>query len=464
VSQNKVKLTLKLVRISGRMPFIPALNIRSNLQGAKILLDGVDTGRVTNARFVRWKAGTYSVEKEGYKFSPETSVEEIAPHIEKTIDFIGTAQVNAPKLPTPYITISNNDPITPSSTHSIIGLSVEGIAIYYTTDGSEPTEASALYTTPFTLPAGTYTIKARAYAPGYSPSDAATSAEFTVQQILPTESGILHNGYIYHIFEADGELEVLSDVDVELLIVAGGGSGASHATLAYGMGGGGAGGCILDTITLHPGVHSIQIGLGGLRGGTSGNPGLPSVFKDSGNNVIASVSGGGRGGYTTTVGGDGGSGGGSGHGVLVTGGAGIEDQGHNGGKGYGSSGNRQGGGGGGKGNDDETDPAVGNGVGVDGVSLVAGNGGSGINMNTRWDLTDGVVGNIVIGALGWFAGGGGGASANATNGLGHSGGSNGTRGSNSADGLDGTGSGSGGATVGLAGNGASGIVIVRYAI
>ena len=104
MSQNKVKLILKLVRISDRMPFIPALNIRSNLQGAKILLDGVDTGRVTNARFVRWKAGTYSVEKEGYNFSPETSVEEIAPDIEKTIDFIGTVQELVTQPVTPTIT------------------------------------------------------------------------------------------------------------------------------------------------------------------------------------------------------------------------------------------------------------------------------------------------------------------------------------------------------------------------
>jgi hypothetical protein len=197
-------------------------------------------------------SGTYTLKARAY--APGYSPSEVAS---------AAYELLPAKLLAPAINISKDNPITPSSTHYITIRLIAGIAVYFTTDGSEPTEDSTLYTVPFALPAGTYTIKARAYAPGYSPSDIAVSEEFTVQQSLPTEGGILHNGYIYHIFEADGELEVLADVDVEYLIVGGGGGNGGTYTTYWGTGAGGAGGVIEGTQTLTAGIYPITVGIGG---------------------------------------------------------------------------------------------------------------------------------------------------------------------------------------------------------
>jgi hypothetical protein len=366
VSQNKVKLTLKLVRISGRMPFIPALNIRSNLQGAKILLDGVDTGRVTNARFVRWKAGTYSVEKEGYNFSPETSVEEIAPHIEKTIDFIGTAQ------------------------------------------------------------------------------------------ILPTEGGILHNGYIYHIFEADGELEVLADVEVDVLMVGGGGGGTmSESVYSTSGGAGGAGGLIYMTKVLTAGIYDIIIGVGGLGSASrhySGSKGGNTEVLDSLGVGITPNHGehpayGGGGGIKyagSATDGNGGSGGGISGRITNNVGYGGNALQNNIPEGIGF---------GNKGADrlSKFNPGGGGGGAGAAVPDKTREGGIGIDMATNYGFP------TTVGANGVFAEGGyGGVWPNPT--FGHGGGSD------TIDGLDGSGGGGGGNCDNPGGKGGDGIVIVRYAI
>lgn len=59
-----------------------------------------------------------------------------------------------------------------------IASATEGAAIHYTTDGTEPTEASALYTAPVTLNATT-TVKAKAYKTDWFASETAT-AVYTV--------------------------------------------------------------------------------------------------------------------------------------------------------------------------------------------------------------------------------------------------------------------------------------------
>ena len=56
-----------------------------------------------------------------------------------------------------------------------------GASIYYTTDGSSPTESSSLYTGTMTLTSGT-TINAKAFKSGYNPS-AVAAASFTNSQI-----------------------------------------------------------------------------------------------------------------------------------------------------------------------------------------------------------------------------------------------------------------------------------------
>lgn len=86
---SQVKLKLTLLRLDDRIQRVPPLNIRCNVMGAKILLNGEDTGKVTNARFLRWREGVYSLEKSGYEFVPESITESEMPQQEKTIDFCG---------------------------------------------------------------------------------------------------------------------------------------------------------------------------------------------------------------------------------------------------------------------------------------------------------------------------------------------------------------------------------------
>lgn len=69
----------------------------------------------------------------------------------------------------PTISLSTDVPITSASLYAIT-CDDAAAAIHYTVDGSDPTQDSPLYTAPFTLSAGTYTIKARAYLDGYQPS------------------------------------------------------------------------------------------------------------------------------------------------------------------------------------------------------------------------------------------------------------------------------------------------------
>ena len=95
---SQVKLKLTLLRLDDRTQRVPPLNIRCNIQGAKILLNGEDTGKTTNTRLIKWTAGTYSVEKPGYVFIPASITETDLPPSERTIDFIGIAQVKTPVI------------------------------------------------------------------------------------------------------------------------------------------------------------------------------------------------------------------------------------------------------------------------------------------------------------------------------------------------------------------------------
>ena len=55
-----------------------------------------------------------------------------------------------------------------------------GANIYYTLDGSNPTQSSTLYTAPIPITEAV-TIKAKAYAEGHTASDTLTAA-FTIQE------------------------------------------------------------------------------------------------------------------------------------------------------------------------------------------------------------------------------------------------------------------------------------------
>jgi hypothetical protein len=81
--------------------------------------------------------------------------------------------ISPAKVPTPVISAASGTYAGPTDV-SITVPNRTGAAIYYTTDGSTPTQSSTQYTGQFTVSA-TSTIKARAFFPGYTDSDIATS-------------------------------------------------------------------------------------------------------------------------------------------------------------------------------------------------------------------------------------------------------------------------------------------------
>ena len=207
---------------------------------------------------------------------------------------------------------------------------------------------------------------------------------------------------------------------IEYLVIAGGGSGATGESSLRGGGGGGAGGYRSsfasetsggNSATESPlsltGPFTLTIGAGGA--GTvsygSGTPGSDSVF------ASITSSGGGQGGPAGVSGGNGGSGGGSGDTQISLTGSGTTGQGFRGG--YGENSGSYGGGGGGGGGAGS--------VGSNGASSVGGSGGSG--------LPSSITGSSIVRSPGGkggnrSAGAGSAASANTGGGGGGGGGAN----------------------------------------
>ena len=246
---------------------------------------------------------------------------------------------------------------------------------------------------------------------------------------------------------------------VTYLVVGGGGGGAS--------GGGGGGGVItnhgVSTLAMTPNaVMSVVVGAGGLNGGGGGDGAGVVSSTSGGNSTFGTITatGGGYGGTITRNPADGGSGGGGGWDVpsqRIS--LGVAGQGNSGGRSnrtsYGASG-----GGGGAG-----------GVGANAPEIHRG-GAGGIGVST-----------LITGTSTWFGGGGGGGlnnNCNCTYANGGGLGGSGVGGNGSSQGYDwnhptgiffdgtaglaNTGGGGGGTDpeANLAGNGGSGIVIVRY--
>jgi hypothetical protein len=236
----------------------------------------------------------------------------------------------------------------------------------------------------------------------------------------------------------------------DILVVGGGGGGGS----GHG-GGGGAGALIYKTnYNLSVGSYSISIGSGGRGGSAEPNQGDGVNGTDTtiifNSNAIFRAKGGGKGIYVNT-GGTGGSGGGAGGaggggGSIVTNNIPQDSDvfGFAGGSSTGGYINTGGGGGAG-------------GVGGNGSGNNAGNGGVGKNIS-------------ITGTSLFYAGGGGGSGSGSASvpGTGGSsvGGTGGFNGNNGSNGTENTGSGGGGSgygvKIGSAGNGGSGIVIIRY--
>jgi hypothetical protein len=268
--------------------------------------------------------------------------------------------------------------------------------------------------------------------------------------------------YTYHTFGASGTFTPTQPLSCDYLVVAGGGGSSSFAS-GGGTGGGGAGG-LRSTVTATGGggtlennlslasgtSYTITVGAGGTYvNGSNGNAGSNSTFS------TITATGGGYGAYSGN-GGNGGSGGG-GYGYpasTYTGGTGTTNQGYAGGNGStdGATWTASAGGGGAGGAGTTTTSNGFGGAGGVGVSIPIFANVTGTGIDTYY-AGGGGGGTTKPGALAGLGGIGGG-------GLG---GRQGQVGSNAIANTGGGGGGAGGAGATVAGNGGSGIVIIRYA-
>lgn len=268
--------------------------------------------------------------------------------------------------------------------------------------------------------------------------------------------------YRIHTFTSSGTFTVnKGSSEIEYLVIAGGGGGGTQSAGGGGAGGyrssvigemSGGGSLAESRLTLTSGAYAVTVGAGG-----AGTPAGTSATRPSGSNganssfgAIVSIGGGGGSSYRPNGSGYAGSSGGSGGGGGIwygLGGSGTSGQGYAGGQG-------------GTDNQDASDNAGGGGgAGQIGQSYGNGpaNGGNG-------------VASSITGTSIYRAGGGGGAQ-HATNHLAGVGGlgGGGDGGNTNLDGGNATantGSGGGGGSEwsNVGGNGASGIVIIRYVI
>ena len=278
-----------------------------------------------------------------------------------------------------------------------------------------------------------------------------TATGGTVTTTTPVESTV-------HSFQSSGTFTVTGAGDVDMLVVAGGGSGGMLVgTQTFRGAGGGAGGVI--HIPQYPVVaasYTVTIGSGGdSAGGTARNAGVNTSF--SGNSRTLTGNGGGYGAQydNTNNTGSGGSGGGSWY-IGYAGGASTQSDNTSDGvttyndTGYGNNGGTSG--------NSQPYSSGGGGAGAAGGdydSGLAGVGGKGLDLSST---------HILHGEDGWFGGGGGSGSYVTDEGyvepFGGKGG--GGLGSNDvhdikANGINGTGGGGG-----SGGSGGSGVVIIRY--
>jgi len=277
----------------------------------------------------------------------------------------------------------------------------------------------------------------------------------TTPAISPYATGgdtIMTDGtYWYHTFVSSGTFTPQKSLSCDYLVVAGGGAGGANKGAGGGAGGlrstvtaTGGGGSLESALSLGASAYTVTVGAGGARNtSSSGNNGSNSVFS-----TITST-GGGAGGSNlgTSNGATGGSGGGGGGGATSTGGTGTANQGFAGGNGVTGTYDSGGGGGGASA------------VGQPGLNTLAGGGGDGGN---------GVATSISGSSVTYGGGGGGGDSFGTGFGLGGTGGG-GNGGAPNVAGTSGTantggGGGGSGDNSATAGNGGSGLVIVRYAV
>lgn len=124
------------------------------------------------------------------------------------------------------------NPVPGTYTDSVsvsISCPTSGASVYYTTDGSDPTDMNALYSSPVLL-TSTTTLKAKAYKDGLIPSTVLTGT-YTIEQVQPvtldTPATIIQLFQGWNLFSFDVQpsdlqvSEILSDIISEVDIVVG---------------------------------------------------------------------------------------------------------------------------------------------------------------------------------------------------------------------------------------------------
>lgn len=120
-------------------------------------------GDITLIHVHKAKRNAYMFLPYANEMEPTDNITRLIPNAVKTLLGTKTEVVNASK---PAITLTYRDQYTIVS----LGGSTAGSVFYYTTDGSEPTIESTLYTGPFEIHDANVTVKAIADAEGYNPS------------------------------------------------------------------------------------------------------------------------------------------------------------------------------------------------------------------------------------------------------------------------------------------------------
>jgi hypothetical protein len=276
-----------------------------------------------------------------------------------------------------------------------------------------------------------------------------------------------------HTFLASGTFQVEDAMNVDYLVVAGGGGSGQTSGYTGGAGGGGGGGFRTAAgLSVSAGTFAITVGVGGTDNLGTGSSGGHIIGVDGGDSIFSSITstGGGGGGVGNTglqVGRNGGSGGGAAGGGSDGNGNTPSTSPSQGTAGGTSSGQSGGGGGGG---------ATGAGGAGSGQQGGAGGGGEdqimGLSAGDSYTLTTLIgVGEVSSGARYFAAGGGGANNNNNAGGVGGVGGGGnattaGVAGTNAEAGAANTGGGGGanGYSNKQGAGGGSGIIILRYQI
>ena len=365
----------------------------------------------------------------------------------------------------------------------------------YSTDGTTYTALSPEQTTsPLTISgltnAVSTTIRLKAVnSNGDSTASSASNSVTPTQFSATGGTTVTSGGYKYHTFTSNGTFQITSgSKNIQMLVVAGGGSGGSQGSGS----GAGAGGLRSQTISGTTGSYTVTVGAGGAAQSSPARGNNGNTSSVSGNGMTAyNTTGGGGGatdyGYGQSFGLSGGSGGGEGRSggtgnyasAPGAGNAGAYSPSEGNTGGYGAMSNvwyrdgspqnpvAWGGGGGGAG------AVGGNGIGGSASAQKGGDGGAGSSAYSAWGLATS-TGHNVSGTV-YYAGGGGANDPGAYlapwttavgaggNGGGAAGGSgpNSTGGGNATANTGGGGGGGQGYIYG-GGAGGSGIVIIRY--